>query len=294
MAIMFGIFGIMSISLNFQVGITGMVNFGHVAFVAIGAYTSALLLIYVEVPFLIALLASFITASLFGILISLPTRKLNEVYWAITTLGAAEIVRLVFLNEEWIAPGDYAGGPFGLSGIPRPLRGVIPGEYYGSFYFAIVIICLLISWFILRYITNSPFGRVLKCIREEEDLALSLSKDVYIYKIKAMALGGGFAGVGGAFWASYSTYIDPQFFMPIETFIIWAMIIVGGRGNYLGVLLGTFVVRLFYDSTRFLTGYLPFSSAFMGSLRMIIIGSLIVIFMLYKEDGLIPERKTRY
>jgi ABC-type branched-subunit amino acid transport system permease subunit len=123
LSIMTGIYGILSLSLNLQYGFTGLANFGHVAFFCLGAYTSTLLVVLVKGPFILGLVGAMVVAGLFGLLISIPTANLKEDYWAIVTLAAAEIVRLFFLNEEWIfGKGPYHGGAFGIGGIPRPLQ----------------------------------------------------------------------------------------------------------------------------------------------------------------------------
>jgi branched-chain amino acid transport system permease protein len=199
LSIMTGIYGILSLSLNLQYGFTGLANFGHVAFFCLGAYTSTLLVVLVKGPFILGLLGAMVVAGLFGLLISIPTANLKEDYWAIVTLAAAEIVRLFFLNEEWIfGKGPYHGGAFGIGGIPRPLQSLFSATTYPFFYLCIVLFFLALTYFTVSLLTNSPFGRVLKAMREGDDLPLAMGKDVSKFRMKAMALGGAMGGIAGS------------------------------------------------------------------------------------------------
>lgn len=286
---MIGIYSLLAMSLNFQVGFTGLINFGQVAFFCIGAYTSSLLVVKAGAPIVIGFLGGMALSGLLGYLMSIPTRSLKSDYWAIATLASGEVVRLIALNEGWLT-----AGPFGVMSIPRPFLGLFPKDAYPFFYLLFVIACMVMVYFFLSLLTNSPFGRNLKAIRDEEDLCLSLGKDTQKLKLQAMVVAGMVAGLAGALFAFYITYISPENFRPIETFLMWAMIIVGGRGNHLGAIVGAVVIQLFNVSTRFIGGYVPFGADFMASLRMVIIGLLIVLFLLYRPEGLAKERKKVY
>jgi ABC-type branched-subunit amino acid transport system permease subunit len=257
---MIGIYSLLAMSLNFQVGFTGLINFGQVAFFCIGAYTSSLLVVNAGVPVLVAFLAAMALSGIFGYIMSIPTKSLKSDYWAIATLASGEIVRLVALNEAWLT-----AGPFGVMGIPQILKDLIPKDAYPVFYLLFVIACIIIVYCLLGMLTNSPFGRNLKAIRDEEELCLSLGKDTQKLKLQAMIVAG-----------------------------MWAMIIVGGRGNFKGAIIGAVVIQLFNVSTRFLGNYVPLGSDSMAALRMMIIGILIVLFLLYRPEGLIKEKKKVY
>jgi len=285
--IMAGIYSILALSLNFQVGFIGLMNFGHVAFFAVGAYTSALLTL-AGYPFLLGLFSAMLLAGLFGFIISLPTSGLKEDYWAIVTIAAGEILRLFLLNEQWLAEG-----PFGLRGIPRPLASLF-SENYSLFYLVLVLLFVAFTYFILEVLIRSPFGRVLKMIREEEALASSMGKEVYLFKIRGMVIGAIFAGLAGSLYAHYMTFISPDHFMPIETFLIWVMIVIGGRGNNIGAIIGAVTIESLYVSTRFLKDYVGIPSDLLASLRMFMIGFLLVIFVLYKPEGLVGEKRRSY
>jgi ABC-type branched-subunit amino acid transport system permease subunit len=295
LSIMTGIYGILSLSLNLQYGFTGLANFGHVAFFCLGAYTSTIVVVVVELPFIVGLLGGVIVAGLFGWLISIPTANLKEDYWAIVTLAAAEIVRLFFLNEDWIfGRGPYHGGAFGIGGIPRPLQSLFSATTYPFFYLCIVILFLALTYFAVSTLTNSPLGRVLRAIREGDDLPLAMGKDVRRFKMKAMAFGGAMGGLAGSLVAHFWSFVDPYQFMPIETFVVWAMVVVGGKGNHIGALVGAVIIQFFYSSTQFMKDYIPIDAQVLASLRMVVIGILIVLVMLFMQEGLIKEKKRTH
>lgn len=294
LGIMIGIYGILSLTLNFQYGFTGLVNFGHVAFFAIGAYSSTLLVMGGGTHFLVGLAGAFAAGGIYGLIISLPTGNLKEDYWAIATLAAAEIVRLFFVNEEWIYGGPYEAGPFGIRGVPSPWYEAIPSDLYIYFYLGLVAVFLALTYVFLNFLSSSPFGRVLKAIREGDDLPQALGKNVLSFKARSMAISGAFAGLAGGLFAHYVSFISPYNFEPIVTFIVWAMIVVGGIGNNLGAIAGAGVVQIFYSSTRFLKDYVPVDSKTLASVRMIVIGALIVVVMLFWQEGLIREKKQVY
>lgn len=286
---MMGIYALMAMSLNLQVGFTGLINFGQVMFFAFGAYTSGLLTVKAGVPIPVALVAAMLVTGFVGFLISLPTRSLKADYWAIATLAGAETVRLIALNEEWLT-----GGAFGVMEIPQPLAGVVSNDWYPLAFLGLTVVLILIAYIFIRFITDSPFGRDLRGIRDEEDLCLSLGKNTRKIKVQAMFLAGMVAGLGGALFAHYITFISPENFRPIETFLIWAMVIIGGRGNHMGAIVGAIIVQTFNVSTRFLSAQIELSSELMGAARMAIVGLLIVVFLLYRSEGLLPERKKLY
>ena len=286
---MIGIYGLLAMSLNFQVGFTGLINFGQVAFFCIGAYTSSLLVVKAGAPVVVGFLSGMALSGIFGYIMSIPTKSLKSDYWAIATLASAEIIRLIALNEAWLT-----AGPFGVMGIPQILKDYISKDAYPVFYLLFVIACIVVVYFFLGMLANSPFGRNLKAIRDEEELCLSLGKDTQKLKLQAMIVAGAVGGLAGALFAFYITFISPENFQPIETFLMWAMIIVGGRGNFMGAIVGAVVIQLFNVSTRFLGNYVPLGSDSMAALRMTIIGVLIIVFLLFRPEGLIKEKKKLY
>ncbi len=287
-----GIWGILSLSLNFQYGLTGLVNLGHVGFFMLGAYVSTIVVVLGDLPSGVGMVAGIAAAALYGMLISLPTANLQQDYWAISTLAAAEIIRLIFLNTP--LGGPYVGEAFGVSGIPRPLRELFTNEGYNLFYMVLVLTCLTGSYLLVTWLARMPFGRTLKAMREGDEVPLALGKRVSSFRVRAMAVGGALGGFAGALFAHYNAYIAPEYFLPLETFIVWAMVIVGGAGNFLGAIVGTFIIQAIYNSTRFLTSLVAIEASVLGPLRMIFIGVLVILVIIYMPHGLLPERRRRY
>lgn len=285
MLVYIGIYAILAISLNIEAGYTRLMNFGKVAFFAIGAYTSTLLSM-AGAPFIVGLLAGLLLSALFGFLVALPTLRLRTDYLAIVTLAFGEILRLFFLNELWLT-----NGPMGIRGIPQPLFQVFGGSYV-LFYVMLVYITLLICYVFTERIINSPFGRVLKAIRDDEDAVQALGKNTFVFKTKAFVIGSCMAGVSGALFAHYLAFISPDMFFPSLTFSVWTIMVIGGRANNLGVIAGAAMLQIFERGTRFLKDFidLPIEPY---NFRIIIIGLLLILFLLYKPDGIIKEKKSR-
>ena len=289
---MIGIWSILSISLNIQYGLTGLINLGHVAYFMIGAYVSTILVMLMGLSFWIGFIGAMLSAGLFGAIIALPTANLREDYWAISTLAFAEIVRLFFLNQP--LQGPYVGASFGVSGIPAPLRDLFSNQGYGYFYLGLVLVCLAAAYLTAEWFTRKPFGRVLKAIREGDEVPLAMGKNVGAFRVRSMFLSGLLGGMAGFLFAHYNGFISPQYFLPLETFMVWAMVILGGSGNYKGAIVGTVVIQAIYNSTRFISKSLPVEATTIASIRMIIIGVLIILVILYMPQGLVPEKKRRY
>lgn len=280
-----GIYAILAISLNLEAGFGRLMNFGKVAFFAIGAYTSTLLSMS-GAPFIVGLLAGIFLSALFGFLVALPALRLRADYLAIVTLSFGEILRLFFLNEQWLT-----NGPMGIRGIPQPLFSAFQGNYL-LFYASLVFVFLFSCYFFSEKIINSPFGRTLKAIRDDEDAVAAFGKDTFRIKIKVFMIGSGMAGVSGALFAHYIAFISPDMFFPSLTFSVWTMMVIGGSANNLGVIAGAVLIQVFERGTRFVKDFvsLPIEPS---NLRIIIIGLLLIVFILYKPDGIIKERKRR-
>jgi branched-chain amino acid transport system permease protein len=270
------IYGMISLGLNLQWGLTGLVNLGQVAFFSVGAYASALLLL-AGMPFVLALVAAALLPAGLAVLVALVTPRLREDYLAIVTLGFAEIVRLVFLNEKWIA-----GGPDGLTAIPDPFAG-LPPDQHAVLYMLATLAGLVLFLLVNIRITHLPIGRVLKAIRTDETLVASLGKNVLAYKVQMLALGAAMAGVAGAFYASYLTYIAPAMFTAQVSLNVLVAVLIGGQGSSGGVLVGTVIVTLILEGTRFLKDYMSIvGDAELAALRMIAVGAALIAIVLVR------------
>ncbi len=280
-----GIYALLAIGLNVIWGYTGLINIGHVAFFAIGAYTSALLTVGGH-SFMVGLAAGTLLAGVAGCIVGIPTLRLRADYLAIVTLGFAEILRLVLLNEIWLTKG-----PFGIPGLPQPLRGIIPMNY-NLFYFFLVLVSLLLVYLIVERILISPFGRVLKSIREDEDVAKALGKNTFAFKLQSLALGSAIAGAAGSLFAHFITFVSPEQYESIQTFYVWIMVVLGGSGNNKGSMLGALVLISFFETTRFLKDFLhlPIGPDRVAAFRLIIVGILLILLMRYRPEGLLGER----
>ena len=290
------IWGLLSLSLNVQYGMAGLVNLGHVAFFMLGAYTSTILVMFAGWPIGFGIIAGAVAAALFGILMALPTARLQQDYWGISTLAVAEVVRLIFLNTSFGSP--YVGQAFGVDDIPRPLRAWFNEQglsiaAYNAFYLGLVVVVLLLVLAFVWWLGGTPFARTLRALREDDAVPLALGKHVSSFRIRAMAIGGAIGGLAGGLFAHYNAYISPEYFLPIETFIIWAMVILGGAGNNLGVLLGTLLIMVIYNSTRFVAPLFDIDPGVLGPLRMVAIGVIIILVILFMPRGILPERRRR-
>ena len=240
-------------------------------------------------PFLVGVIAASVVCGIVALLIGIPTLRLREDYLAIATIGIAESIRLVFNNEQWLANGSK-----GLVGIPRPLYDVVPTAYYNYVYLGIVVLTLAIVAVLLERMIRSPWGRVLRAIREDEVVAAAYGKNVFAFKLQALVLGAMVMGVGGALYAHNAGTISPGVFEPVfGTFIVWVMLILGGSGNTKGVILGAFVFWAIWAGTQFATDALVPAelSARAPHFRFLLMETLLVLMLLFRPKGILGEER---
>ncbi len=306
----FGIFALLCLGLNLQWGYTGLFNIGVAAFFAVGAYTSAILItpnvppsefypghLGFGQPFIVGVIGAILVSAFLGFLIAIPTVRLRADYLAIATIGLAEIIRLSLIQSEPITAGTI-----GLKNIPSPI--IFPGQALLTNATTAIIIGLSVLgiYLFIELVGRSPWGRVLKAIREDEDAAVALGKNAFSYKVQAFVLGAAIMGAAGSLFGAVLTIIEPlTSFTPIETFLIWVMVILGGSGNNRGVLLGALAVWGF----QFLVirdFYLPFPifptigpvdlNAKKSFLQLIFLGLLVIFIMLYRPRGILGEERV--
>jgi len=359
LTIYIGLYALFALGLNIQWGYAGLINFGHVAFMTVGAY-STVQLSSLGVPLILAVIAGMAIAALLGLLIGMSTLRLREDYLAIVTIGVSEMLRLIALNEQWLTNGS-----FGVRGFPLPFESFDPN--LGQRYLLIVLLTLLaifaawqlwrglrsqwregreiqnksyqpakiwglIIWgaiglgviltiyingcaalldynykaglmllvlftvaFVytgLELLAKSPWGRVLKAIREDEEIATALGKNVFWYKLQAFMLGGAIAGIAGAFYAWQLTTIYPSNFQTLITFNVWTMVVLGGAGKNPGALLGAIIFWAYDALTRF---YLPklgwFDSSEQGAFRVMVIGLILMLLMVWRPQGILGKKE---
>ncbi|PAU84811.1 branched-chain amino acid ABC transporter permease [Halorubrum salipaludis] len=309
-----GMYALLSFGLNAQWGYTGLINFSVAAFFGIGAYGSALMTadsspIAGGFNPLVGLVVALVLAFVLALLIGIPTLRLRADYLAIASLGLAEVVRLIVLNERWLTNGSagvrgipsfFEGWPV-LSTFPETMPGlrlvVIPGSpilLETSFWRASLNVLLVLAFagatfLVLRRAHQSPWGRVLRTIRSDEDLARALGKNTYSFKMQSFVLGSLIMALAGVFYTHLNLYVGPGDLDPITTFYAWVAVILGGSGSNRGALFGGIVIVTIREGTRFLNDVaLPIDPA---PLRLLLIGVVIVAVMRYRPQGILPPQR---
>ncbi|MBM4140394.1 MAG: branched-chain amino acid ABC transporter permease [Nitrospira sp.] len=278
-----GIYIILTLSLNLIVGYTGLPALGHAAFSCIGAYTSSLLALNMGVTPWIGLVIGASVAAISGIVIGYPAVRLKGDYLALATFGLGVIVYSIVKN--WVS---LTRGPMGLPGIPGfSVFGFQLSEIWS--YLILVALFVFLTYFTIRRIVNSPFGRILRGIREDEIATLAMGKDVDRYKILIFVIGAFFAGIAGSLYAHYITFIDPSSFTVMESITILLMVVFGGMGSLSGSFIGASILVIFPELLRFLG--MPSSVA--APLRQMIYGLLLIILMLKRPQGILGRYKLR-
>jgi branched-chain amino acid transport system permease protein len=289
MAVSAGIYALMALGVNVVWGFAGMVNLGLVGFFAVGAYTSALLTLKAGWAIPGGMAAAAIVAALVGVIVAVITARLRGDYLAIVTLGFAETIRIVASNAIWLTNGTD-----GLSGIPGPGRGRMSPEMFNLVYLAIVGVIVAIAYVMNERLRASPFGRVLRAIRDDEQVAAVAGKHVTLFKVKAFAISSAALGLAGALYAHYTSYIAPDIFVPLLTLYIKLALLAGGLGNNRGAIVGAFAVVFLLESTRFVIPFVPGVTPVQGAaVREFLIAALLLVMLRYKPGGLVPEPTTR-
>ncbi|MFN6461308.1 MAG: branched-chain amino acid ABC transporter permease [Nostoc sp. DedVER02] len=364
LAISTALFALFGLGLNLQWGFTGLINFGHIAFMTLGAYTTVLLNLK-GVPLLISAVAGAIVAALLGLIIGFATLRLREDYLGIVTIGTGELIRLVVNNQELPVGDTWVSGAFGVQSYPIPLStepnlfvrlvmiglltllaavtffslwrwirttqisrttdlgkrttskqefisrlvvGIVLAALAAAIYISgviglynynpkaglmlVLLLVLALVYWRLEILVRSPWGRILKAIREDEEIPKALGKNVFWYKLQSLMLGGAIAGIAGAFFAWQLAAIYPDNFQPQLTFDTWIMVILGGSGNNVGTILGA-VIYFAYDAlTReVLPRIIPLDEARLGAFRIVVIGLILMILMIWRPQGILGKKE---
>ena len=319
------IYAIFTLGLNVQWGYTGVFNFGVMAFFLVGANVAAIItkppanteyvryvggfgdkLAFIPVldsdqwlPFLFGIAGAAVCAGVLAFLLSIPTLRLREDYLAIATIGIAELLRRVTIEERGLVNGTR-----GLTGIPRPLGELVSTSDYKYVMLAIAVATLVLVYVAIERGIRSPWGRVLRALREDELTTAASGKNVFAFKSQGFVVGAMIMGIGGAIYAYANAAISPDTFTHFfGTFIFWAMLMVGGSGNNKGAILGAYVVWGFWTITLQLQGYTSEHPGPLGLalpevlqsriffIRDFMLGALIVVVLLLRPQGLLPEER---
>jgi branched-chain amino acid transport system permease protein len=274
------VYGILAVSLNLVLGYTGILSVAHAAFMGIGAYATALLLTGWGFNFFVTLPVGLAVAGVVGAALAASTLRLRGDYYIIGSFGFQVIIYNVFLN--WI---DLTKGPFGIRNIPKPAAfGVAFGD--PARYAALTLVFLAAVVWVARRVGESPYGKVLRAIREDEAGAASIGKDVRRYKISIFVVSSMLASLGGALYAGLISYVDPFAFTVHESIFLQALVIVGGAGNVYGSVVGAAVLITIPEMLRFFD--VPTTVA--SPIREILYGALMILFLRFRPKGLLPER----
>jgi branched-chain amino acid transport system permease protein len=293
--------------LNLQVGVAGLVNFAFIVFQAAGAYTAAVLTLgpavpaarggfqqYVggaHLPFPLPILAAGLVGGLLAALVgSIAVRRLRSDYEAMVMLVVSLIATSVATNQVGLV-----NGPNGLSLVPKPLATIVnlsPIGYQWLFVGITAGICVCVYW-LVHVVTSSPLGRTLRAVRDNEQAAAALGKNVTGLRLLAFVLGGVLAGISGAVLVEFISAWSPGSWLYPETFVYFTAVIVGGSGNNLGVMVGALLVPVaFLEATRFIPQFGP--PGLIDALQWIVVGALALVFLWFWPRGVIPERRRRF
>ncbi|MGH3007472.1 MAG: branched-chain amino acid ABC transporter permease [Gaiellaceae bacterium] len=290
-----GIAGIFTLGIQLNAGSTGILNVGQVGFMAIGAYTLGILVVDFELPMWLALLAGTAAAIIAALAIGLPSLRLRADYFAIATIAFAEIVRFVAQNARGLT-----GGNQGKGGFDRDWRGV--SETMSSFFERLglgdshLLPLLVVTWglfllllVVIRHAMRTPWGRVILTVREDEDAAQAIGKNVLAYKLQSLAIAASLGALAGFLFALQLRFLVPQSFDPTFTFLAYAAVILGGLGSYGGVVVGTVIVWVLLELTRFLE--LPISSDRIAAIRFVLVGLALILLSMARPQGLFGKRE---
>jgi ABC-type branched-subunit amino acid transport system permease subunit len=297
-----GIYTILALGLQLEFGFTGLLNFGQVAFMAIGAYTMAILVVKEGLSTWLAAPLAVGASALAGVLLGLPSVRLRADYFAIVTIAFSEIVRYVAMNEQSLTGGSQGTVALGKVGEAAQYNGQwerfqawVQDVLHASNDVAMLVIVWVVAVALLALVwlaVRTPWGRVLRAIREDEDAAASLGKNAFAYKLQSLALGSALGGVAGLFYAWQFSFFSPDDFEPLLTFFAWMIVILGGLGRVWAVPVGALVFGFLFAGTRFLD-FAPLSyldSAERAYVRLIVIGLAIIALVVLRPQGLLGRR----
>jgi branched-chain amino acid transport system permease protein len=302
-----GIYTVVALGLQLNVGFTGIVNFGQAAFMAVGGYTMAILVLDAGLSFWLAMPLAVLAAMIFGVIVGLPSLRLRADYFAIATIAMAEVVRLVAQNARELTGGNQ--GLFCADDDPslcydntwRDVSGNMLDFIESNIWadpekqlplLIVVWITAGLATLALTYFTKTPWGRVLRAVREDEDAARAVGKNTLLYKLQSLAISGALGAIAGFFLALYLATLHPIDFVPLVTFFAFSVLILGGLASYRGVALGALLFWVVLEGTRFIDlPNPPFTEVRIAALRLAITGALLIGLMAFRPQGLLGRKQ---
>lgn len=292
------IYSISVLGLNLQWGFTGIMNIGVVGFFGVGAYAAALLtgpdypdsLGGLGLPPVVGYFGAMLASGIVALLVGLVTIRLRHDFLAVATFGVAVCIQMLAMNLKPLTRGFD-----GLHSLPRPFASMAATPFLSNLYFLAMVLCIggALLWALER-MTRSPWGRVLRATREDEEASAALGKYAVSYRLQAFVLGSMLMGLSGALYGSFMGFVSPQDLLPIFTFQIFVMLIVGGSGNNFGAILGAVTIWALWTLTETVLGaFLPPELQRQASaIRVVFVGLILVLMLLYRPQGLLPERRN--
>jgi len=279
LAVLVGIYVILSSSFNLVIGFGGLISIAHPIFFALGAYTTGLLAIHFNANPVLAVLAGGCVAFLSSIMLSLPSLRISGDYLLITSIG----FQLGLL--EVIKHLGFTGGASGLGNIPNVVVGSTRSAVFAT---VSCLIAAAVVWMI-RWLLTGPYGRVIAAMRDDELAFSALGRNAMMIKLAIFAIGSGFAGIAGGIYAYYYQYISPDQFEILQSGMLLTMVVVGGMGSHLGPVVGAVLLLLLPQAISFLN--LP--PSIMAPLQGLIFTTLVIIFLFWRPQGLIAPAKRQ-
>jgi branched-chain amino acid transport system permease protein len=288
-------YGVFALGIQLNVGTTGIMNFGQAGFMAVGSYAMGILVVKSGLSFWLALALGIPVAIAAALLVGLPSLRLRADYFAISTLAFSEIVRIVADNWDGLTGGNLGLFGYGDAWTDASVRidgwlehlGIAPRFLLPLLVVNVVI--LLALTLLVAVMVRSPWGRVLRAIREDEDAARALGKNTFVYKLQSLSVSAALAAIAGYMLAINISILSPANFDPVLTAYAYVIVILGGLGSYLGVVVGSFFLIFVLEATRYIE--LPLSDARVAALRFMIVGLVLMLLVVFRPQGLFGKRQ---
>jgi branched-chain amino acid transport system permease protein len=291
-----GIYTLFTLGLQLNVGFTGIINFGQAGFMAVGAYSMAILVTKAGLSFWLAMPAAIAIAMAFGLVVGLSSLRLRADYFAIATIAAAEIVRYTAQNARGLTGGNQGllGYDDTWNDISNSMQGWLESAGWSDpeTLFPLLIVVWVVAGLAilaLHYAQRSPWGRVLRAIREDEDAARALGKNTLAYKLQSLAIAAALGALAGFFYALELSFIHPTQFDPLFTFIGFGVLVLGGLANYWGVAVGSIIMWTILEGSRFVK--LPMSTEHVAAARFMLVGLILILLMAFRPQGIFGKRE---